>query len=367
VTDHSIEARIRELVMLPCSTPGCRKRRNRGRLLPYCALCSKRLTHFGHPRQQRIEKRRIEPFKDMALSFLQQHRADEQVIAAKATMQAMLDIADEPEPPSRLRKSGTFSSDNLKGAKNPAYLVWREFYRLRHPRPWFKRGRRDTPDPVASPQEPVSAWEALKSVVTMWLAYELIGHQLFVNDGLPLTYALADSVLRLRKLEVTGRPSNTTPNRPIASSTKQIVGQRIRDELGVFLIHATEAVKAEEDVRRARQAALYKPIEPRARLAPVEDVPEAEQSPPAREPPASEEKTPALIPTLTNEQEALARAPWTAEDRAAFEAECRQRRVSPFDTTPRQQTNFIRRRRGVPELPPDPPRPGFNRNDFFNK
>jgi hypothetical protein len=62
------------------------------------------------------------------------------------------------------------------------------------------------------------------------------------------------------------------------------------------------------------------------------------------------------FPSLTPEQDMLAKAPWTAEDRRTFEQWCRQGRGNPDMYTPREQTNWIRQRRGVPLLPPDPPK-----------
>jgi hypothetical protein len=64
------------------------------------------------------------------------------------------------------------------------------------------------------------------------------------------------------------------------------------------------------------------------------------------------------FPSLTPEQEALAKALWSPEDRRAFEHWCSQQpiRRSPYEYSEREQTNWIRQRRGVPLLPPDPPR-----------
>jgi hypothetical protein len=70
----------------------------------------------------------------------------------------------------------------------------------------------------------------------------------------------------------------------------------------------------------------------------------------------AERKKPAS-PILTPEQDALAKEPWTPEDRRGFEQWCSQQvRRYPDMYTPREQVNWIRRRRGVPLLPPDPPR-----------
>jgi hypothetical protein len=76
-----------------------------------------------------------------------------------------------------------------------------------------------------------------------------------------------------------------------------------------------------------------------------------------------EEKKPRHgFPVLTPEQDALAKAPWTREDVAAWKQHCAQGtrgnpEIYPERYTAREQTNFIRARRGVPLLPPDPPKP----------
>jgi hypothetical protein len=96
---------------------------------------------------------------------------------------------------------------------------------------------------------------------------------------------------------------------------------------------------------------------------------ESEALPAAPEAPAEEEwptldeleekesRRGSASPALTPEQEALAKAPWTPEDRQAFEQWCSQQvRRYPDMYTPREQVNWMRQRRGVPLLPPDPPR-----------
>jgi hypothetical protein len=97
---------------------------------------------------------------------------------------------------------------------------------------------------------------------------------------------------------------------------------------------------------------------------------ESEALPAAPEAPADEEwptleelegkksRRGSASPALTPEQEALAKGPWTPEDRQAFEQWCSQQPVrrSPYDYSEREQTNWMRQRRGVPLLPPDPPR-----------
>jgi hypothetical protein len=67
-------------------------------------------------------------------------------------------------------------------------------------------------------------------------------------------------------------------------------------------------------------------------------------------------------PILTPEQRALAVAPWTADDVAAWKEHCAHGNrgdsdIYPERYTAREMTNFIRARRGVPLLPPDPPPP----------
>ncbi len=267
MSSSSLRDRIIEKAGLRCSTKGCTKLRVRGRLVPYCALCAKRKAKFGDPKQERVERRRLEPFVAMAKRFLRQHRSDEPVTAALATMQELLSIADEPEPPSSFPKKHASLSGKRRGQKNPAWLVWREFHRLRHPKSKFSRrgvplGSKGgfTGESIVVPQEPVSAEEALTAALSVWIAYEIIGSSLFVNDGAPLTFLLADSVLRLRKLETNGYT-----RRAIAESTKHTVGQRLRDELGAFFIRATEAIRVEEAARVARKAVMRKPIEPKVR------------------------------------------------------------------------------------------------------
>src|SRR4029450_12080806 len=257
----SLRERISVNATLRCTTKGCTKLCVLGRVCPYCAGCAKKHAKFGDPRQHFVSKKRLERFNPMAKRFMRQHASDEAVLAALATMQELLDTANEPEPDSRLPKKGALLGSTSRGPKNPAWLVWREFYRLRHPRSRFSRRgvRRGVGEAsVVIPQKAVSAEEALTAALTVWIASEMAGDMFFVNDGAPLTYALADAVLRLRQLETNGHDA-----RPIAASTKQTVGQRLRDELGVFFIRATEAIRAEEQARAARKAVLRQPIAPR--------------------------------------------------------------------------------------------------------
>src|SRR5436309_8963102 len=125
---------IRDNAGLRCSVEGCTKLRVPGRLVPFCANHARNKARFGDPKQARIEKGRLLPFLVMAKRFLRQHRSDEPVIAALDTIQELLDTTNEPEPDSRLPKQHAPFSSRARGVKNPAWLVWREFHRLRHPK-----------------------------------------------------------------------------------------------------------------------------------------------------------------------------------------------------------------------------------------
>ena len=260
----SIRERAADNARLRCTTKGCTKLRVRGQLGPYCADCRDRKARQGDPKQERVPKYRLVPYLAMARRFMRLHLSDEQVSAALATMQDLLNIADDPEPELTLPKQGEVISSKRRGKKNPAYLVWREFRRLRRPAPkLYKRGGPHSKG-VYEPATPVGAEEALTAVLSVWLAYSMIGEQIFVNDGAPLTFALADSVLTLRR-----RATNGHTIVPIAESTKQTVGQRLREELGVFLTLAVETVRAEEAARLSKEAAMARPIQPRTKKGEV--------------------------------------------------------------------------------------------------
>jgi hypothetical protein len=259
----SLRERVRINATLRCTTKGCTKLRVLGRVVPYCAICAKRHQKFGDPRQHFVSKKRLERFHPMAKRFMRQHASDEAMLAALVTMQELLNLAEEPEPDSRLPKKGALLGSASRGPKNPEWLVWREFYRLRHPRSRSSRKgvRRGVGEASAViPQHAVRAEEALTAALTVWIGNEILREGLFVNDGAPLTYALADAVLRLRQLETNGHDAI-----PIAASTKKTVGQRLRDELGVFFMRAIEAIRVEEQARAARKAVLRQPIVPKLR------------------------------------------------------------------------------------------------------
>src|SRR5207249_3345621 len=201
--------------------------------------------------------------------------------AALGTMQELLDTTNEPEPDSRLPKQHAPFGSRARGVKNPAWLVWREFHRLRHPKSRFsRRGVPRGADSYVIPAAPVGAEEALGAVLSVWIAYEMIRETLFTNDGVPLTYTLADALLTLRKAETNGHSG-----RPIAESTKQTVGQRLRDELGVFMLHAVDTIRAEEAARAERKALLRKPIEPHVKPFSERSTREPEKGQPQRNEP----------------------------------------------------------------------------------
>ena len=294
----SLRERTDANARLRCTAKGCTKLRGPGHLRPYCTDCKQKKAQHGDPKQGLLPKYRLVPFLAMAKRFMRLHHSDEQVSAALATMQDLLNIANDPEPESTFPKQGATLGSKQRGRKNPAWLVWREFRRLRRPAPkLYKRGGPHSTG-VYEPATPVGAEEALTAVLSVWLAYSMIGEQIFVNDGAPLTFALADSVLRLRRL-----PSNGHSIVPIAESTKRTVGQRLREELGVFLTLVVDTVRAEEAARLERKALMQTPIEPRERprevkLSPTEQkawdalnenapaAPAAPEPPPAVEAPA---------------------------------------------------------------------------------
>jgi hypothetical protein len=333
-----------------CSVKGCSRKRRTGSM---SSLCQTHLTHslrYGHPEQARIEKGRIlEPCLRRATAFLKTHRNDEPVLHA---IEVMRDLLLPRELPSKW-----LSGRPKKGhGNNPSYFIGRELQRLadggyRPQRP----GRRREPKPREK-MPAVTPEEALTQLSAVWLLYENEpGNFQLDGGGKTLNHAIARAIFALRTPRQTWSQGKAH-SKEFPSLALNVFGQRCRDRLAPFLAQVSLVVKRKDEEERAHVEGMRRPFTD-VRPSTDEPLPSTDVRSSTTVVRPSTEESAKPKPQSQEEEEAArrARAPWTPEERRAFEVECRNIGRRPEEYDARTQTNWLRKRRGLPLLPAKPP------------
>jgi hypothetical protein len=356
-----------------CTAPGCMNKRATGTRSTLCKRHRRIKEQLGDVNAIRIAKTRVARYLTLAKTFmapktprnLYGHLSDENVQEALTVMRGLLWVSEEG--PAQFNKSFTSAKH---GATSPEYLLWKELRRLQRPpivanKKGVPRGGSFPKQP--DPRGPLKAVEALTHVLAWWLLFEM-GPEL-TRDPLTVdtrNVMLGRAVLGLRHQATNGRNPLPINGAAMKLLGEKIVGRNEREgELTRFLVTVTETVRADErDKLERRERLNRKPSSTRAPTTPtvntvrrlLDEAP-AQSQPPTKESPQrrKEELLPSLCTTLTPEQLTLAKAPWTPDERRAFEAECRNIGRRPEEYDARTQTNWLRKRRGLPLLPAKPP------------
>jgi hypothetical protein len=227
--DWATYNRAKRNEQLPCSVPGCPKRRSF--TSQYCATHAKKRARYGDPRGSCIRKDDLRSYRKLAQKLLRRFNDHPATLAALSVMSALL----APGDPVRFHKASA------------RYYLHRELTRL------------------ASGDPPVSPREALEIVLAVYL-FSYFQPRQIRNDGDGLSHQLAYAVFRLRQLTVieshydheTGKVENIA--RKLSGQALGRYGRLLRLKLGPFVANVLKLVEEEERRKQEQIRAMYTPL-----------------------------------------------------------------------------------------------------------
>jgi hypothetical protein len=232
--DWATYNRAKRNEQLPCSVPGCTKRRSF--TSQYCATHAKKRARYGDPRGSCIRKTDLHSYRKLARKLLRRFETHSATLAAVNVMSSLLAPGDTV----RFRKTSA------------RYYLHRELTRL------------------ASSDPPVSPREALEAVLAVYL-FSYFQPRRIPNDGDGLSHQLAYAVFRLRQLSITesrydhetGKIENIA--RKLSGQALGRYGRLLRLKIGPYVANVLKLVEEEERRKQEQIRAMYTPLTAEAR------------------------------------------------------------------------------------------------------
>jgi hypothetical protein len=217
--------RERAKVLRSCDVQGCS--RPRVWTTSRCYQHNLKNTRHGKPTARAIKKSEWAPYRKLARALFKKNEGHEALVAADEFMAQLLTPGPERSP----KRNGPGAAE---------YHLQIELARLK--------------------KAAVTPRQALEAAVAVWLL--ALEQPATLPDDIRLTKALGNAVLRIAKLRkreiwVNGKQSLRT--RPPAGGALDLLGRKIRDHLGVLVLHLEKLIAAD---RQTLNEELSKSKEP---------------------------------------------------------------------------------------------------------
>jgi hypothetical protein len=245
----------------PCSARGCGNRRSSASR--YCGKHDARLRRHGDLNGGAPTKKQMQKYTRLAHLHVKQWQHVEPLLDVLLELQDM--IAPGGEPQKYLNRYGPAAKKGLR-SDNPRWYLWRHLLTLADPERVAQRHEHGGPKsrgkslPKYRPA-PAAPTECLEAILSVWLSQE-IGN-LYRNDE-AVTLALGRAVLSRRSQPVVRSYIDKDTYRPVPQRRKlssvavKLMGQMIRDRLGLTLMKATDQVRQDDTRRVARREGARK-------------------------------------------------------------------------------------------------------------
>jgi hypothetical protein len=292
-----IRSFVADNVSRPCSARHCTKRRNSASR--YCASHDQRIRLYRDERGGAVPQKLMQKYTRLAHFHVKQWKDTSPLFDALLDLHDLLTPGGEPE-----KYTSKYGRAAYKGSRptNPRWWLWRQLTTLAEPeRAAQRQGNpsssnlrgKSLPRHRPAPAAPI---EAMEAVLAVWLADEI--GRCYRNDE-AVTLALGRAVLSLRSQPVVRSYIDKDTLKPVQQRRKvssvalKVMGQMIRDRLGVALMMATEQVKKDDQRRADRREKARKPYP----VKPVKPTPVAQPSPARQQTGATlpSERQPAVV------------------------------------------------------------------------